>query len=77
MGDLNGDGHLDAVLPYTPYPFRAWLNDGNGSFRGVVKRKPEDLNRFRSGSLGDIDGDGDLDVCLIGDHVEIWLNLAK
>jgi hypothetical protein len=61
MGDLDGDGDLDAVAGgYNEYPSRVFLNDGTGVYSDTGQSLGSE---FSLGiSLGDLDGDGDLDV---------------
>jgi len=54
LGDLNGDGHLDALFDKT-----VWINDGQGLFSQGDKLE---LLANRRGALGDLDGDGDVDL---------------
>lgn len=61
LGDLDGDGDLDAaVANYGQGIDRIWLNDGAANFT-----KGMELGRgssTHSVALGDLDGDGDLDL---------------
>ncbi|MFN2235264.1 MAG: FG-GAP-like repeat-containing protein [Anaerolineales bacterium] len=78
LGDLDGDGDLDAVVVNgIDHPQTAWLNDGLGNFTAQ-----QDTPNFGAGYsscavLGDLDGDGDLDT-IIGDSssldATVWLN---
>ena len=56
IGDLDGDGDLDAFVVNHLDPSMAWLNDGNGFFtqanEGIA---PWGNARPRYGALGDID----------------------
>lgn len=77
-GDLNGDGHLDIFLNNVGLPSTIWLNDGNGGLFDSGVRIPGEwrwLNTFCP--LGDLDGDGDLDVFItafMGGSNELWFN---
>ncbi len=78
LGDLDGDGDLDALVANnTRAPATAlnevWTNDGRGRFTPG--------QRFDTGSsenlaLGDVDGDGDLDAVFANWGANtVWLNL--
>jgi CubicO group peptidase (beta-lactamase class C family) len=60
LGDLDGDGDLDAVLatPLMNYS-QVWLNDGSGHFTNTGQR----LTQYGHGvGVADFDRDGDLDA---------------
>jgi hypothetical protein len=76
LGDIDRDGRLDiaaaflaAVDPVRPAMSRrlpvVWLNDGTGDFRPASDGLP-DSGTFRSVALGDVDGDGLLDLAAAG-----------
>jgi len=82
LGDLDGDGDLDAFVGNTQSndenvrndePNEVWLNDGDGNFSDSGQL----LGRQRTYAvaLGDVDGDGDQDA-LVGNEGpdELWLN---
>jgi len=65
LGDLDGDGDLDAFVGNVG-PNRVFLNDGSGVLTDATSTNlPTLSDRTNSVSLGDVDGDGDLDV-LVG-----------
>ncbi|MGH9895376.1 MAG: Ig-like domain-containing protein, partial [bacterium] len=81
LGDLDGDGDLDAFVCRYGFPNlpgnQVWLNDGNGSFSdsgqslGAARSVDVDV------ALGDLDGDGDLDALVSNPFPtpnEVWLN---
>lgn len=80
LGDVDGDGDLDVVgLPgytvgYTgPDPVTINLNDGSGNFTEMSGRVPPDMQVVGRGiGLEDLDGDGDLDLLLIGEFSPLW-----
>jgi hypothetical protein len=79
LGDLDGDGDLDAITGSWKVCPRIWLNDGKGNFVDNQVR----LASYNSAGVAnaDLDGDGDLDVFVStntwdrGDgRPKLWLN---
>jgi len=64
IGDLNGDGALDIILGngdyYTHQASKVYLNDGQGGFGAGVPFG--DAHDTRSIAVGDLNGDGALDI---------------
>jgi hypothetical protein len=69
LGDVNGDGDLDAVFASHIGENRLRLGNGDGSF--FCGDLSDDTNRAWGVALGDLDGDGDLDAVFanFGDFV--------
>lgn len=66
LGDLDGDGDLDAIVANDRQPVRVWMNDGKGTFSGGQSYL--NLAIHRRAVLGDLDGDGDLDAYIARDN---------
>ena len=62
LGDLDGDGDLDAVFANQgATPCRVLLNDGTGTFTYTDQKL---TSQGHGAALGDLDGDGDLDLVI-------------
>ena len=79
LGDVDGDGDLDAFVANDQYPSgqanKVWLNNGSGTFSD----SGQSLGSSHSWdvALGDVDGDGDLDAFVANfynEPNEVWLN---
>ncbi|MEM7397045.1 MAG: DUF11 domain-containing protein, partial [Verrucomicrobiota bacterium] len=73
LGDLDGDGDLDAFVVNKGQANRVWLNDGAGFF----STPGQELGNGESigVDLGDLDGDGDLDAYVANYGPDIvWIN---
>jgi hypothetical protein len=72
LGDLDGDGKLDVVMAdYRNGDGAAsvWLGQGNGTFAAPVYYQTGDW--AESVALGDVDGDGTLDIVIPGSGVRV------
>jgi uncharacterized protein (TIGR02145 family) len=81
LGDVDSDGDLDAFMAGAPN--QIWFNDGGvqGGTSGVFHQSEQRLDSLAGDTvaLGDLDGDGDLDIYLaVGDRTgsddKVWLN---
>ena len=62
-GDMDGDGDLDLVVGNHDQVNRVYRNDGTGTFTDITAGDlTTDTDGTNSIALGDIDGDGDLDL---------------
>ena len=78
LGDLDGDGDLDVFIANGDrtgtYPSSVWLNDGTGRFTDSGQELGETF--FGWPVLGDLNGDGSLDVFISNftQPNQAWLN---
>jgi hypothetical protein len=88
VGDMNGDGVPDAMLSNgcTTCDFSIKLGKGDATFAALFGYKPVSAAGFKAGILiGDVNGDGKLDVVAIGDasnegaggQLEVLLNTLQ
>ena len=85
MGDVDGDGDLDVVAAsgsvFDSQPNRSYLNNGSANpLNGITGVNISNGGRTLSAALGDVDGDGDLDVVFgnsdltVGNPNRLFLN---
>ncbi len=72
LGDLNGNGFVDAVVGNRGAD-EVWLNDGLGNFSDSDQRLGSGLTR--AVYLADLNGNGRLDLIVAGEtEVQVWVN---
>jgi hypothetical protein len=78
LGDLDSDGDLDVVIAnYMDQAQTVWLNNGSGTFTPHPITPSFGSGRSWDLSLGDLDGDGDLDALVANDlnaGETVWMN---
>lgn len=74
LGDLDGDGDLDALLVNFGQADEIWTNDGSGVFFDSGQRLGSHAGCY--GALGDLDDDGDLDLFIanLNQKNTVWFN---
>ncbi len=77
LGDVDGDGDLDAFVGNSNQEDRLYLNGGTGVFADVTATNfPTQVDFTGAVALGDVDGDGDLDAFVgnYGQESRLYLN---
>lgn len=68
--DVDGDGDVDLVLGIVRGANRLLLNDGTGVFTDVPDAFPALPYQPRGLAMGDLDGDGDLELLVVNDRID-------
>ena len=73
LGDVNGDGNLDAFVANLGHPNKVWLSNGMGTFNDSGQSLGNSLSYGLA--LGDVDGDGHLDAFVTNSGInKVWVN---
>ncbi len=73
LGDLDGDGDLDAIFCAFNQAHELWLNNGDGTFTSSLLGGGQAFGIV----IGDLDSDGDLDAAMARgqfQQTEVWFN---
>lgn len=63
LGDVDGDSDLDIVMANFGAQSKLYLNDGSGVYSdATLTHLPAEKDNSQDAALGDMDGDGDLDI---------------
>jgi len=73
FSDLDGDNDSDLIVNGLGAGTRTFLNDGQGRFTELTSRLDRTLGAM-SLALGDIDGDGDLDLYVANYRTDTWMD---
>jgi hypothetical protein len=74
VGDVDGDGDMDALISYADKNSSLILNDGTGKFT----QSDQEFKPSTNAAFGDLNGDKFLDIFLTeGISNEVWLNDGK
>ncbi|MBF0248195.1 MAG: VCBS repeat-containing protein [Alphaproteobacteria bacterium] len=76
LGDLDGDGDLDAFLANRYVGSMVFKNDGTGTFTDTGQVLGTTTHEHLDVSLADLDGDGDLDAVVsnYNTYDQFWIN---
>jgi uncharacterized repeat protein (TIGR01451 family) len=77
LGDIDGDGDLDAIVTkYSGEAQAVYLNNGGGVFSAHPSAPTFGGSASQAVALGDVDGDGDLDALVANDGAaqDVYLN---
>jgi len=76
LGDVDGDGDVDAFVANSEGPTLLFVNQGGlqGGVEGIFVDSGQALGNDGGFVLGDVDGDGDVDALISTDETRVYLN---